>query len=172
MKYGVKQLALLVLALVFLLETWVWGSMVAGARIIAAHIPWARFQAWARGVLNRSPAIVSVLLFGIPLVVSEFGSFISVVIAATGHILAGLALYAAFKMVGVALIPVIFDVTREKLMGLAWFRSLYERFERLHQIATRFVAPYRSAALAILVKLRDELRSAWLKLSDRAENLR
>ena len=65
MKFGVKQLAILLLALVFLFETWVWGSMVAAARVVAAFIPWTRFQIWARGVVNRLPAIVVVLLFGV-----------------------------------------------------------------------------------------------------------
>jgi hypothetical protein len=139
-KYGVKQLAILFLALVFLFETWVWGSMVAAARVVAAFIPWTRFQTWARGVINGLPAIVAVLLFGVPLFVSEFGAFISVVLMATGHLLIGGTMYIALKIVGVGLIPVIFDVTREKLMTLPWFVFLYEQFERLHAMAKRFVA--------------------------------
>jgi hypothetical protein len=61
-KFGVKQLAILLLALVFLFETWVWGSMVAAARVVAAFIPRTRFQIWARGVVNGLPTIVAVLL--------------------------------------------------------------------------------------------------------------
>jgi hypothetical protein len=103
-KFGAKQLAILLLALVFLFETWVWGSMVAAARVVAAFIPWTRFQIWARGVVNKLQAIVAVLLFGVPLFVSEFGAFISVVLMATGHLLIGSAMYIALEIVGVSLI--------------------------------------------------------------------
>jgi hypothetical protein len=61
--------------------------------------------------------------------------------------------------VGVSLIPVIFDITREKLMTLPWFVFLYEQFERLHAMAIRFVAPYRVAAAGLLRRVRDTARA-------------
>ena len=170
MKFGVKQVAILLLALVFLFETWVWGSMVAAARVVAAFIPWTRFQIWARGVVDGLPAIVAVLLFGVPLIVSEFGAFISVVLMATGHLLIGSTMYIALKIVGVSLIPVIFDITREKLMTLPWFVFLYEQFERLHAMATRFVAPYRVAAVGLLRRVRDTVRAVWARLYAETED--
>ena len=170
MKYGVKQLAILLLVLVFLFETWVWGSMVAAARVVAAFIPWTRFQTWARGVIDGLPAIVAVLLFGVPLFVSEFGAFISVVLMATGHLLVGSTMYIALKIVGVSLIPVIFDITREKLMTLPWFVFLYEQFERLHAMAKRFVAPYREAAFGLLRGMRDAARAIWAQFYAETED--
>jgi hypothetical protein len=169
-KFGLKQLAILLLALVFLFETWVWGSMVAAARAVAAFIPWTHFQIWARGVINGLPVIVAVLLFGVPLFVSEFGAFISVVLMATGHLLIGSTMYVALKIVGVSLIPVIFDITREKLMTLPWFVFLYEQFERLHAMATRFVAPYRVAALGLLRRARDAARTVWARFYAETED--
>ena len=170
MKFGVKQLAILLLALVFLFETWVWGSMVAAARVVAAFIPWTRFQIWARGVVNGLPAIVAVLLFGVPLIVSEFGAFISVVMMATGHLLIGSTMYIALKIVGVSLIPVIFDITREKLMTLPWFVFLYEQFECLHAMAKCFVAPYRVAAVGLLRLVRDTARETWARFYAETED--
>ena len=80
---------------------------------------------------------------------------------ATGHLLIGGTMYIALKIVGVSLIPVIFDITREKLMTLPWFVFLYEQFERVHAMAMRFVAPYRVAALDFLRRARD---TAWATL--------
>ena len=166
MKYSAKRLFILFLALAFLFEAWVWGSMVAAARVVAAFIPWERFRNWARGVVNGLPAIVAVLLFGVPLLISEVGAFVSVLLVATGHLLSGCAIYIGLKLIGVALVPAIFDITREKLMALPWFAFLYERFERLHAIATRFVAPYREAALGFLRTIWNEARAVWTRLSD------
>jgi len=141
-----SRLAALPLALIFLFETWVWDKLVALARYVASLLPWARFRDASRVEINRLPAVVAVLMFGIPLVVSEGGSFVSVVLMATGHVFMGVALYAGMKLLGLMLVPIIFEITREKLLALRWFAYLFEKFEALHEMARRFVAPYRQAA--------------------------
>ena len=145
-----SRLLALPLALVFLFETWVWRKLVAFARALAEWLPWAPFRDAARRFVARAPAFVAVVLFGVPLLVSELGAFVSVVTMATGHVFAGVALYILMKIFGLFLIPVIFEITREKLMTLAWFVWLYERFEALHAMASRFVAPYKARAREML----------------------
>jgi hypothetical protein len=88
-------------ALAFLLETWIWGGMVALVKWCAGWIPWARFKAASQRFINRMPAILAVLLFGVPLVVSEFGSFLSVVAIALGHVVVGALAYVGMKVIGV-----------------------------------------------------------------------
>ena len=145
-----SRLAALPLALLFLLETWIWRRLDALARRISTLLPWERFRNAARRALAQAPAFVSVALFGVPVAVSEFGSFLSVVLMATGHVLAGIALYLGMKALGLVLVPVIFEITRERLLGLPWFAWGYAKFEALHALAHRFVAPYRQAAAAAL----------------------
>jgi hypothetical protein len=155
-----SRLAALPLAIAFLLETWVWRKLVALASFIARLLPWERFRDAARRLLNRAPAFVSVALFGVPLAVSEVGAFISVVIMATGHLFMGMALYVAMKIFGLFLVPVIFEITREKLLSLPWFAYLYEKFEALHAMAARFVAPYRQAAQDLMREIVAAARAA------------
>ena len=155
---------MLAFALAFLFETWIWNRMVAAVRFVAARIAWERFKTAARLVINRMPAFVAVLLFGVPLVVSEFGSFLSVVAIAMGHVVLGATAYITLKIVGVGLLAVIFDVTREKLMTLAWFVYLHAKFVALHEFAESIVEPYRDAALEYLRDLRARARDLWLRL--------
>ncbi len=152
-----SRLLALPLAIAFLFETWVWRWLVAFARALAGLLPWVRFRDAARRWVARAPAFIAVLLFGVPLLVAEFGAFISVVTMATGHVVAGAALYVAMKIFGLLLLPVIFEITREKLMTLAWFVWVYGHFETLHERAARLVAPWREAA-------RDLLREFWFAL--------
>jgi len=140
-----SRLAALLVALLFLLETWVWRKLAALARFVSTLLPWERFRDAARRALARMPAIVSVALFGVPLFVSEFGSFISVVMMATGHLFAGVALYLLMKALGLVLVPIIFEITRERLLALPWFAWGYGKFETLQAMASRFVEPYRRA---------------------------
>jgi hypothetical protein len=159
-----SRLAALPLALIFLFETWVWDKLVALARVVAARLPWAQFRDASRRVVNRLPAIFAVLMFGVPLLVAEGGSFVSVVIMATGHVFMGMALYAGMKLFGLLLVPVIFEITREKLLGLAWFAWSYEKFEWLHAAVRRFVAPYKEAAKQWARDLVAPARAAWRAL--------
>jgi len=153
-----SRLAALPLAVAFLMETWVWRKLAALARFLSTLLPWVRFRDAARRALARWPAFVAVALFGVPLFVSEFGSFLSVVLMATGHLFAGMALYLAMKTLGLVLVPVIFEVTRERLMELPWFVWGYAKFEALRAMASRFVAPYRQAAVDIA---RAAVASVW-----------
>jgi hypothetical protein len=156
-----SRLAALPLALIFLFETWVWDKIVAFARFVAELLPWAQFRDASRRVVNRLPAIVAVLLFGIPLFVAEFGSFISVVMMAMGQVFLGVALYIFMKIFGLLLVPVIFEITREKLLALRWFAWCYEHFETLHEMVRRFVAPYKEAVKQWARELVAPARAAW-----------
>jgi len=153
-----SRLLMLLFAIGFLFETWIWGGMVRAVAFIAARIPWARFKVGAQRIINRLPAFVAVLLFGVPLAAMEFGSFLSVVAIAFGHVVLGAVMYGLMKVVGVGLVAVIFDLTREKLMTLPWFVVLHEKFVALHDFAHRLVQPYRDAAQAYLRGWRDWAR--------------
>lgn len=155
-----SRLAALPLALIFLFETWVWEKLVALARAVAALLPWERFRDAARRVVDRLPAIFAVLLFGVPLLVSEGGAFVSVVMMATGHVIAGMSLYVGMKIFGLVLVPLIFEITREKLLTLPWFAYVYAKFEALHEMAHRFVAPYRKAAAELVGEWLESARAA------------
>ncbi|MDE3176329.1 MAG: hypothetical protein KGM15_09540 [Pseudomonadota bacterium] len=153
-----SRLAALPLAILFLFETWVWRKLVALAQAAARLLPWERVRDAARRAVNRMPAIFAVLLFGVPLAVSEFGAFISVVMMATGRLFAGMALYVLMKVFGLLLVPVIFEITREKLLALPWFAYLYAKFETLHARVKQFVSPYREAARELATLTRRALR--------------
>lgn len=155
---------MLLLALVFLFETWIWDSLVAAVRWVLDQIPWAEFRRRARAQFNRWPAIVSVLAFGGPFLVVEGGSTYSVVLMALGHVLMGVAIYMFLKLALLTLVALIFDLTKEKLMSLRWFAFLYEKIQALHHYASQIVAPYREGARRVLRKFRRRSRAFWRRL--------
>lgn len=156
----VSRPLILLFALVFLFETWVWNAAVAGLGWIAKRIPWQRIRRKAKDIINRLPAFVAVLLFGVPVIAMESGSALAVVFAALGHLMLGAMLYGLMKLLGVTLIAVIYDLTEEKLMTLPWFVWLHGKFEHLHHIAREFVEPYRQAAVAMMRQWRERAVAA------------
>ena len=86
--------------------------------------------------------------------VAELKSFLA------AHLPAGPWLYPADQISDAPMRQFAAEITREKLMTLAWFVWLYERFEALHALASRFVAPYKERA-------RELAREGWRALLSR-----
>ena len=163
-----RRALLLLLALAFLFETWIWDRMEAAARRLAALVPWAAIRAVLVGLIDRLPVWVALLMFGIPFVVAETGAAFCVFIAATGHVLAGSLGYVVVKIFGFGLVVPIFDLTREKLMTLRWFAYLYEKLLFFHHFALGLIAPYRAAAKKLAGELFVRARALWTRRSEGA----
>jgi hypothetical protein len=160
----VPRAVVFVFALAVLFETWIWGGLVAVGRGIVALIPWTSIKPRLVAAINYLPAPAALLLFGVPLVVVEVGSFGSVVLVATGHFVAGALSYLTLKIVGLGLVAVIFDLTREKLLTMRWFVYVYEKFLLFHDYAHHLVAPYKQAAAAYVAELRERTRAYWQRM--------
>jgi uncharacterized membrane protein len=160
-----QRALLLLLALAFLFETWIWDRVVAVGRRIVALVPWAAIRAVLIRLIDRLPVWVALLMFGIPFVVAETGAAFCVFIAATGHILAGSVGYVAVKIFGFGLVVPIFDLTRERLMTLRWFAYLYEKLLAFHHFALGLIAPYRAAARKLAGDLVARVRALWARRS-------
>jgi len=158
-----------VVALALLFETWIWDSVVAVGRRVLGVVPWAAIRARLVRLINAMPAWAALLLFGIPFIVAETGAFVCVVIAATGHVVAGASGYVVVKVFGFGLVIPIFDLTRDKLLTMPWFAVIYQRVMVFHDFAERLVAPYRRAAAALIAGLRARARAYWQRFSEGAK---
>jgi hypothetical protein len=156
-----RRALLLLLALAFLFETWIWDRVVAAAQRFAALINWAAIRAALRRVIDRLPAWVALLLFGIPFIVAEGGAFLCVLFAAMGHVVAGAVGYTAIKIIGFGLLAPIFDLTKPKLLTLPWFAVVYDKALVFHHFALGLVAPYRVAARKLAGELFARARALW-----------
>ena len=143
-----RRALLLLLALAFLFETWIWDRVVAVAQRVAALVNWAAIRAALIRVIDRLPVWVALLMFGIPFVVAETGAAFCVFFAATGHILAGSVGYIIVKIFGFGLVVPIFDLTRQKLMTLPLVRLSVREAARL--------PPFRPWADRAVPRRREE----------------
>lgn len=114
------------LALVFLFEAWLWDNLTPAVRRIVGVIPWGRIKpAFIRLVEGLSPP-ATLVVFAIPFMVLLPVKFLEFWLLAHRQWLAGIAVLAAAKIVGLGLTAFIFDATRDKLLQMPWFRRLYE----------------------------------------------
>jgi hypothetical protein len=163
-----RRALLLLLALAFLFETWIWDRVVAAAQRFAALINWAAIRAALRRVIDRMPVGVALLMFGVPFVVAEGGAFLCVLFAAMGHVVAGAVGYTVIKVLGFGLLAPIFDLTKPKLMTLPWFAVVYDKAVVFHHFALGLIAPYRAAARKLAGEFFARVRAVWARRSEGA----
>ena len=120
----------IVLALLFLAEAWLWNRLepiVAWCvRLIALPVLRARLAS----AIERLPPAATLLVFIVPVLLLLPLKVFGLWLLARGSWLGAMATLAFAKMVSVGVTAFIFEVTRPKLMQLAWFRWLYERVLR------------------------------------------
>jgi hypothetical protein len=145
------------LAIIFLIEAWLWDHLEPIVARFVALIPLRAFKHWlAERVDTLSPAM-TLIVFIVP-VIPLFPLKLVGLWLLTHEYWISAALTIIFaKFVGVGVAAFIFDVTRHKLLQMNWFEALYDFVIELRARANALVDPIKS-------RLRDALRgdgSGW-----------
>jgi hypothetical protein len=118
---------LILLALVFLVEAWLWTHLAPIVGWIVARIPLRAIKAAAAAWIERLPPAATLVVFVVPIILLLPLKFLGLWMLAHGYWLGALAVLAFAKVVSLGVTAFIFELTRPKLLQLAWFRSLYDR---------------------------------------------
>ena len=118
---------LILLAIVFLIEAWLWRHLEPVVERIVALIPLRAVKARLTGMIRTMPPPAALVVFIVPAILLFPLKLAGLWLLAHKHwIAAGLVLVFA-KLVGLAVTAFVFEVTKPKLLQMAWFRWLYER---------------------------------------------
>jgi len=115
------------IALLVLLETWLWDHLRPVVAWIVARIPWAAFKARVGSWIEGLPPYPTLLVFLVPVVLLLPLKFVGLWMLAHGFWLGALGVLALAKVVSLGVTAFIFELTRPKLLELAWFRWFYQR---------------------------------------------
>src|SRR6266545_1257251 len=154
---------LILLALVFLFEAWLWQHLAPLVAWVVARIPLRVLKAKIAAAIARLPPAATLIVFIVPVLLLLPLKFL------------GLWMLALAKVVSLGVTAFIFDLTRPKLLQLAWFRWLYEHvmvwldwahalidpIKRRLKIWFRMWAPKRAGrTLRLLVRIRRRMQAA------------
>ena len=114
------------LAVIFLIEAWLWDHLEPIVARVVAWIPLRAFKAWlAERVDTLSPAM-TLIVFIVPVLPLFPLKLVGLWLLANEYWASAVAMIIFAKFVGVGVTAFIFDVTRPKLLEMAWFEKLYE----------------------------------------------
>ena len=155
------------LAVIFLVEAWLWDHLEPIVARVVALIPLRAFKAWlAERVDTLSPAM-TLIVFLVPVVLLFPLKLVGLWLLTHEYWLAAGVTIVFGKFVGVGVTAFIFDVTRSKLLEMQWFKKLYEFVMALRAKATALVEPVKQRIFDMLRGDGDGWSSRMLRLIQR-----
>jgi hypothetical protein len=163
----------ILLALVFLFAAWLWEHLRPIVAWVVARIRWDRLKARVAAGIEHLPPAATFLVFLVPVVALFPLKLVGLWMLAHGSWLGAMATLASAKVLSMGVTAFIFDVTRPKLLQLAWFRWVYELvlvwLDKAHALIDPLKAELRAWARRHLAPLTRRLRSLlWLMRPKRA----
>jgi hypothetical protein len=134
---------LILVAIVFLVEAWLWSHLQPVVAWVVARIPFRAVKAWIAGIIRKLPPAATLVVFIVPLAMLFPFKLLGLWLLAHKHWVAASIVLVLAKLVGVAITAFVFEVTRPKLLQMSWFRWVYEHVLSWLDWAHDLVAPIR-----------------------------
>ena len=140
----------ILLAVIFLIEAWLWDHLEPIVAWVVAKIPLRAFKAWlAERVDTLSPAM-TLIVFIVPVIPLFPLKLVGFWLLTHEYWVSAVLTILFAKFLGVGVAAFVFDVTRPKLLEMAWFEKLYEFVLTLRAKANELVDPVKQRIKEVL----------------------
>jgi hypothetical protein len=131
------------LAVIFLIEAWLWDHLEPIVAAIVALIPLRAFKQWlVERVDTLSPAM-TLLVFVVPVIPLFPLKLVGIWLLTHEYWISAILTIIFAKLLGVGVAAFVFDVTRPKLLQMEWFEKLYQFILALRARANALVDPIK-----------------------------
>lgn len=138
------------LAIIFLIEAWLWDHLEPIVARVVGLVPLRRFKQWlAERVDSLSPAM-TLIVFIVPVLPLFPLKLVGLWLLTHEYWLSAISTLVFAKFLGVGVTAFIFDVTRPKLLEMRWFEALYDFVIAMRAKAAELVDPVKRRILEIL----------------------
>jgi hypothetical protein len=155
------------LAVIFLIEAWLWDHLEPLVARVVAWIPLRTFKQWLSDRVDTLSPAMTLIVFIVPVIPLFPLKLVGLWLLTHEHWLSAIATIVFAKFLGVGVAAFIFDVTRPKLLEMQWFRALYEFVLALRAKAAALVEPIKLRIKEILGGAGDGWSSRMLRLIQR-----
>ena len=145
------------LALLFLIEAWLWDFVQPLIARFVQLIPYEAFKAALARAISKLPAAIVIFVFILPDALSYPVQFFALWMVAQGAAISGTVLFILAKAFGLIGTLILFEVCHEKLEELAWYRWVAGQFTRARAWAKHQVEPALSQLRAFRTRIEAEL---------------
>jgi ABC-type transport system involved in cytochrome bd biosynthesis fused ATPase/permease subunit len=153
----------IVLALLFLAEAWLWDHLEPIVARVVNLFPWGKLKEKLARLIENLPPWATLFVFVVPFIVMLPLKFLEVYFLATRNWLGAIGVIIFVKLVGLGVTAFIFDVTRDKLMQMAWFRRMYDWVIGLRDWAHTITEPVRERVRQLTWLLKPQRAGRFLR---------
>ncbi|WBL79217.1 hypothetical protein I3J27_01980 [Bradyrhizobium xenonodulans] len=155
------------LAIIFLIEAWLWDHLEPIVARVVAAIPLARFKQWLTERVDALPPAMTLIVFAVPIIPLFPLKLIGLYLLTHEYWLTGVSTFLFAKLLGVGVTAFVFDVTRDKLMEMHWFERIYDLVMRLRAKAAELVDPVKQRIRELIAGNGEGWSSRTLRLIQR-----
>ncbi|HZP76946.1 MAG TPA: hypothetical protein VFB45_12445 [Pseudolabrys sp.] len=161
------------LALLFLLEAWLWDHLEPLVARVVNLVPWGRFKEHLVRVLEDLPPWAALIAFIIPVIVLLPLKACEVWFIATHRWVPAVLVLILAKLLGLGITAFIFEATRGRLLQMQWFARLYAWFIWARDWAHQQVEPIKEKIRSYMWLLRPgragRFMRRWMRLRRRLQ---
>ncbi|KRR15964.1 hypothetical protein CQ12_28840 [Bradyrhizobium jicamae] len=139
------------LAIIFLIEAWLWDHLEPIVERIVALIPLRAFKQWLSDRVDALSPAMTLIVFAVPVIPLFPLKLVGLWLLANEYWVSAIIVMVLGKFLGLGVTAFIFDVTRAKLLQMAWFKKAYEFIMAMRAKAAELVQPIKQ-------RIRDILR--------------
>ena len=131
------------LAIIFLIEAWLWDHLEPIVAWVVALIPLRAFKQWLSDRVDTLSPAMTLIVFIVPVIPLFPLKLVGLWLLTHEYWLSAICTIILAKFLGVGVAAFIFDVTRPKLLQMQWFETLYEFILALRAKANALVDPIK-----------------------------
>lgn len=155
------------LAIIFLIEAWLWDHLEPIVARVVAAIPLAEFKQWLADRVDALSPAMTLIVFAVPIVPLFPLKLVGLWLLTHEYWLSAAFTILFAKFLGVGVTAFIFDVTRDKLLEMTWFEKLYDFVMSLRDKAHELVDPIKRRIKDIIAGNGEGWSSRTLRLIQR-----
>jgi hypothetical protein len=155
------------LAIIFLIEAWLWDHLEPIVARVVAAIPLRTFKQWLADRIDTLSPAMTLIVFIVPVIPLFPLKLVGFWLLTHEYWLGAVLTYVFAKFLGVGVSAFIFDVTRPKLLEMPWFEKLYGFVLALRAKAAALVNPIKRRIVEILGGDGEGWSSRMLRLIQR-----
>jgi hypothetical protein len=137
------------LAVIFLIEAWLWDHLEPIVAWGVARIPLRAFKQWLADRVDTLSPAMTLIVFIVPVIPLFPLKLAGLWLLTHEYWIPAILTIIFAKFLGVGVTAFVFDVTRDKLLEMQWFETLYD-----------FVIALRAKAAALVEPIQRRIKEA------------
>lgn len=155
------------LAIIFLIEAWLWDHLEPIVARVVSAIPLAQFKQWLSDRVDALSPAMTLIVFAVPIIPLFPLKLVGLWLLTHEYWVSAVVTIVFAKLLGVGVTAFVFDVTRPKLLEMAWFEKIYEFVLMVRAKATELVEPMKRRIKEILTGNGEGWSARTLRLIQR-----